>query len=270
MRASRKILILAALLTPALLAFQNCSLGTGGFESGNSQSSKPAGNGNNGEGYTGKVYVNYDVASTCPSGDVKNQVELKDGKYLQTIADCAAQTPVDVTSQIEAAGHNDSAIFSGPVLFESLSKTQTVYSEVVCRGEGSAQGSTRKGMADVSMQPTGEVEKDSSGNIIGKIYKGYVKVGEYDLSGGLLNSKEFSIKRAVERTMFNGTRHFVIDSETSSNTVQNSAPPAPGTVKDESYGLIVKPDNVGAFVFKTEAMSEALMVPAMTCHFHQN
>jgi hypothetical protein len=176
-----------------------------------------------------------------------------------------------VTAQVAAVGYNKTAIFSGPALYESLDSSQTVYSDVVCRGEGPSKDSMRIGKADVSMQPTGDVQRDANGNITGKVYKGYVKVGEYDLAGNLLSSKEFPISIAVEKNFVPNARFFIIDSETTSRNSMGpgSTPPTTGTALDEIYGLMVnKTTNLGAFHFKTPEMSDDIMIQGMDCHSH--
>lgn len=274
---------IALVLTSTLgivLGFQNCGIGIGQYRSVNSDKNKPA---NNGEGYTGKTFVNLDKNGTCVGGTaVKDAVDLIDGRYFQTVKNCVAQTAVDITSSIEAMAHNLGAVLFGPILLERLEARQTSYSEVLCRGVADELTSGQKPFADVSMQPTGEMETQTNGTIIGPRYRGYVKLGAYDISGALIFTEEFEIKKAVEMPPISGTRTFRIDSATSGPQGTNSStqpapqvPPAPGQQTSpppflEHYGLMIPPSGPAMFFFKTPSMTTPLVVRSMDCFKHGN
>lgn len=252
------ILTLASLFLAVLLPFQNCSFTGEGLQSTKPESNKPA---NNGEGYTGKPLVNIDVAGTCGTvGGVKAQIEKSGSRYIQTVKECSAQPPEDVTDKVNAMEHNLDALLSGASLFERLGTGQSAYSEVVCRGEDPSTQNGTRAFADVSMQPTNEFITAPNGDL-GQVYLGYVKLGTYSTAGVLEMTHEFPIKRAVKRHQMGGHVTYFIESPTNGQLVN-------GAVVHESYFLVVKPDNTALFHFKTKSMTQILMIDVMTCATH--
>lgn len=232
-----------------LLLFHNCSAPLSSFSSDGSHEKLE----NNGQGYTGKAFINIAKDGSCGTKSIRAVIERIGDKYYQTAKDCQSQAPVDVTAAVSAQAYNLNALVFTSALFESLDQSQTTYSDVVCRGRATTLYKGQLPFADVSMQPTGEFESPS-GN---PIYKGYAKTGVFDSAGVLIAMEEYEITRAVE--IVNGPsalRLFVLsDSNPQAGTMNTLTIP-----RD-------RPDQA-SFQFLPQGGTTALAVQPMDCYQH--
>lgn len=249
-----KIVILFCSVISLIFTFQNCDSPFRKLSSGKSVN-KPA---NNGQGYTGKVFINIAIDGSCgTSGSARSTIEKVSGRYYQTVKDCKEQIPVDVTANVDVQSYNFNLLIFSSTLFEIVDQNQSMYSSVACRGQGliAVDGQNQRPFADVSMQPTGRVE-GPTGN---PVYKGYVKTGSYDSAGNLIVRHEYEIATAVEILNEGPNRMFLI---------LDSTDPRPRGAGASSLNIPRARPEVGSFQFVPPGHSQALVVDPMFCYYH--
>lgn len=242
---------LVVLALGATFLFQNCDSPFSGLSE--KSRGKPA---NNGQGYTGKAYFNIAKDGSCGVPEaVRSAIEKVGDSFYQTVKDCKPQSPVDVSASVGVQSYNLNMLIFSSALFESLDQKQNIYSGVACRGQGlmsvdGSQDEIQHPFADVSMQPTGQIESPSGF----PLYKGYVRTGSYDSSGNLIMAEEYEIAKAVEIVGPAAQRQFLIDNgdpgRGSSLVIPNARP------------------DVGTFQFLPPGYAGALVVQPMFCFYH--